>query len=126
MDKAITNEHLKELLSRKLGLLRASTGQTIEDTAFDLGMDFSEYYRLLKGIRLPHLRTLLRISKKYGVTLDWWFEELPAALPQDTSKIENIDIFELVSSYNKLRPQAKEVVLEMLKSLAKNHKTKET
>ena len=86
MDKEITNEELKELISQKLALLRQNSRQTVEATAFDLGMDYSEYYRLLRGERLPHLRTLLRINKKYGISMDWWFNKLEGKPPGKLNK----------------------------------------
>jgi transcriptional regulator with XRE-family HTH domain len=118
MDKEITNEELKKLLSGKLALLRQNSGQTVEATAFDLGMDYSEYYRLLRGDRLPHLRTLLRINKKYGLNMDWWFnarEKLPPVkLTKRTTE------YELLSNYNKLNLHTRKFILGMLKCLAKD------
>jgi transcriptional regulator with XRE-family HTH domain len=120
ISKEITNAELKKLLSQKLALLRANSRQTIEATAIDLDMNFSEYYRLLKGDRLPHLRTLLRINKKYGLSMDWWFRELEEKAPAKIGqKAEDLT---LLGNYHKLDEQARQVVLDMLKNLAKNRK----
>jgi transcriptional regulator with XRE-family HTH domain len=118
MDKEITNDALKELLSQKLALLRQNSKQTVEATAFDLGMDYSEYYRLLRGERLPHLRTLLRINKKYGISMDWWFNKLEGKPPIKLNKraVE----FELLNNYNKLNVHTRKVIFAMLKSLARD------
>ncbi|MDR1997637.1 MAG: helix-turn-helix domain-containing protein [Candidatus Margulisbacteria bacterium] len=119
MDKEITNEDLKKLLSKKLELLRKDSGQTLEATADSLDMDLSEYFRLLKGQRLPHLRNLLRLNKKYGVSLDWWFnelEEIPANPEQTRNKNTAAQIASLLQ---KLEPGLQEAVLAMLKTFVK-------
>jgi transcriptional regulator with XRE-family HTH domain len=122
-EKELTNEQLKKLLSKKLALLRQKNKQTIEATALDLGMNFSEYYRLLKGDRLPHLLTLLKINRKYDLNMDWWFSEL-----KNKTAAQNIhkkaEDFLLLSNYHKLDEQARQVVLDMLKNLAKNRQPK--
>jgi transcriptional regulator with XRE-family HTH domain len=118
MSQEITNAELKELLSKKLALLRQNSGQTVEATAFDLDMDYSEYYRLLRGERLPHLRTLLRINKKYGINMDWWFSKLEGKPPVKLNK--RTTEFELLNNYNKLNVRTRKVIFDMLKSLVRD------
>jgi transcriptional regulator with XRE-family HTH domain len=121
-NKNISNESLKKLLGRKLEQLRQNSNQTIEATALDLGLNFSEYYRLLKGKRLPHLRTLLNINTKYGISMDWWFSDLEIKMPSKIS--QKAEELLLLSNYHKLDTMAKEVVQDMLKNLAKNRRKK--
>ena len=115
-----SDSDLKKLLSQKLVMLRKASGQTMEAEADSLDLYKSEYFRFLSGARLPHLRTLLHISKKYGVTLDWWFRELET-LPQDRETIRQ-KTFELrsLSIIRKFPARARGAVLAMLESLAKN------
>jgi transcriptional regulator with XRE-family HTH domain len=122
MNTEMTNADLKKLLSRKLALLRQNRKESIEATALDLGMDYSEYHRLLRGDRLPHLLTLLRINRKYGINMDWWFNEL-TGLPK-TKAPRDKAASELVRSYSQLDVPTKKVLLKMVKTLAlaKNRK----
>jgi transcriptional regulator with XRE-family HTH domain len=124
MDKELTNAELKKLLSKKLETLRKHSGQTIEATADSLDMAVSEYFRFLKGQRLPHLLTLLRLSKKYGVTLDWWFNELDA-LPAGNKAAFRRKTFELrtLSLLKKFSPATQNAALDVLAALAKNFST---
>jgi transcriptional regulator with XRE-family HTH domain len=120
MDNKITNENLKRMLSQKLAMLREKSGQTMEAAAYDLDMNVSDYFRLLKGQRLPHLLNLLRLSKKYGVSLDWWFRELQE-IPRSAAQSQR-DSFEaqallvLKKLDSKLQPSA----LSLLKASVKN------
>ncbi|MDR1997086.1 MAG: helix-turn-helix domain-containing protein [Candidatus Margulisbacteria bacterium] len=119
MDNEISDDDLKKLFSEKLSLLRKNSGHTMEAIADSLDLDKSEYFRFLKGLRLPHLRTLLRISRKYGVTLDWWFKELDD-LPRDKNSMRQ-KTFELqaLSALRKFRPEKRPGVLAALKILAR-------
>jgi len=119
-NKELTNADLKQLLSKKLAFLRQNSRQTIENTALDLGMNFSEYYRLLKGDRLPHLLTLLKINRKYDLSMDWWFRDFPKDSPEKIRR--KAEDFLLLSNYHKLDNPAKAVVQDMLKNLAKNRR----
>ena len=120
MANEFTDKDLKTLLSRKLALLRKETRETMEETADSLGIYKSEYFRFLTGARLPHIRTLLRISKKYGVTLDWWFAELES-LPGNKAELRQ-KIFELraLSLLKKFPQAARNAALDVLKALVKN------
>ncbi|MDR1997437.1 MAG: helix-turn-helix transcriptional regulator [Candidatus Margulisbacteria bacterium] len=125
MDEKITSENLKKLLSSKLELLRKNSAQTIEAAADSLDIDLSEYYRILKGRRLPQLPTLLRINQKYGISMDWWFSELDDMedKPQGTGKITGIRQkaieLELLSTFHKLDVNLQKTVLETLKTFTK-------
>jgi transcriptional regulator with XRE-family HTH domain len=123
MDRELTNADLKSLISRKLTKLSADSKQTIEESGRDLGMDYSEYYRLLKGIRLPHLLTLLKINQKYGVSMDWWFNDMETDNKKNTAKIAE---FELVNNFKKLDEQAQNFISEILRSLVRNRKQEKT
>ncbi|MDR1997372.1 MAG: helix-turn-helix domain-containing protein [Candidatus Margulisbacteria bacterium] len=122
----ITNEQLKKLLSYKLVMLREQSGQTVEATAASLDMDLSEYYRLLRGSNLPHLRTLLRISQKYNVTLDWWFDGLNTVSPQVARNVERLRRKsleeQLLSFLRALDTKLQEAVLDLARSLARKTK----
>ncbi|MDR1452865.1 MAG: helix-turn-helix transcriptional regulator [Candidatus Margulisbacteria bacterium] len=119
----ITNERLKRLLSRKLALLRKKSGQTIEATADSLDMDPSEYYRMLCGKNLPHLLTLLRFSRKYGVTLDWWFdgvEMVPPMAQRQMLRLQSKNLEgQIVLLLRRLDVRFQEVLLDTAKSLVR-------
>jgi transcriptional regulator with XRE-family HTH domain len=125
--EVLSNEQLKKLLSRKLSLLRKKSGKTIEATADSLDMDFSEYYRMLRGKNLPQLRTLLRFSKRYGVTLDWWFKELRKIPPEISENIKrlhrkNIES-KVLNALRQLDTRHQEVVLDTVQSLIRRTKS---
>ena len=122
MAKAISDDELKLLISKKLRQLRAQSQKTIEETANDLDLDITQYMRLLKGVRLPHLATLVNINKLYGLNMDWWFTEM-LDNKKDKNKITNRHLeFELLSSFRKLSLSQKELLLGMINNLPKNQK----
>jgi transcriptional regulator with XRE-family HTH domain len=120
MNKEITSETLKKLLSRKLTLLREKSGETMEETAFDLGLDTSDYFKFLKGKRLPHLLTLIRLGQKYGVNLSWWFSELNET-PQSKAQLKNSSLeLRVARIIGKLDNRLQKAALSMLKASVKN------
>jgi transcriptional regulator with XRE-family HTH domain len=122
MHKLITDKDLKSLISKKLILLRQKSRKTLEEIASDLNLDYVQYCRLLKGLRLPHLVTLANISRFYNVNIDWWFQELTA---QDKARANHKSIeFELMSNFRKLDMRAKEMVTAMLGNLTQKKKIK--
>jgi transcriptional regulator with XRE-family HTH domain len=114
-----TNEVLKKLISEKLDFLRKNSGETNEAAADSLDIDLSEFYRILKGHRLPHLSTLLRINQKYGVSMDWWFSELDGTAQTPVrQKAFELQISSLVK---KLDAKTQAAVLAMLKILVQKN-----
>jgi transcriptional regulator with XRE-family HTH domain len=117
-----TSADLKRIISRKLELLRQQSGQTIDNSAYELNMDRSEFFRILKGQRLPMLTSMVRISKKYGVNLDWWFEDTDK-IPERNNKAKYNPLeYQLLRTFNRLSGAAQKVVLATVKTLTKNLK----
>ncbi|MDR1323556.1 MAG: helix-turn-helix domain-containing protein [Candidatus Margulisbacteria bacterium] len=119
MTSEINSEILKKLISEKMEFLRKNSGETNEVAADSLDIDLSEFYRILKGHRLPHLKTLLRISKKYGVSLDWWFSELDETTLDRTAIRQRAFESQIASRIKKLDVRTQKAVLAMLKILVK-------
>jgi len=119
MPEEITNDHLKKLFSQKLALLRKVSKQTMEATADSLDMDVSEYYMLLSGKRLPHIKTLFRINEKYGVTMDWWFKEIREKAKTKTDTHAEAIQSELLGNLHKLDKRDKETLLNISRVLVK-------
>ena len=120
MTNELSAEILKKTLGEKLSLLRQESGETIEEAAFGLGLDASDYFKFLKGKRLPHLLTLMRISQKYGVELNWWFNEsdkISKSKTQIKNKMLEIQMARIIS---KLDPRMQKAALAMLKASVKN------
>jgi transcriptional regulator with XRE-family HTH domain len=114
-----TNADLKKIVSRKLELLRQQSAQTIDSAAYELDMDRSEFFRILKGKRLPMLRSMFRISRKYGVSMDWWFEDVDR-LPQKPAKDPLKS--QLLRAFKKLDTKSQNNIVIMLKALAKSQR----
>ncbi|GBR73333.1 hypothetical protein NO1_0734 [Candidatus Termititenax aidoneus] len=116
-------KNLKNTVSKKLALLLKNSGKTLEATAYDLDMPLSQYYRLLKGQCLPLLPTFLHISKIYGLSLDWWFEE--RGLPQkQAAPAKNSTEYQIFKILNGLTAGDQKIILATLKTLAKRLKIK--
>jgi transcriptional regulator with XRE-family HTH domain len=120
MNQEITSATLKKLLSQKLTLLREKSGETIEETAFDLGLDTSDYFKFLKGQRLPHLLTLIRFGQKYGVSLGWWFTELDKDhLDKTQTKNSSLEL-RIARIIGRLDERLQKAALAMLKASVKS------
>ena len=120
MSVDFTSEDIKQIISRKLELLRQQGGQTIDGAAAELNMDRSEFFRILKGQRLPMLTSMVRISKKYGVSLDWWFEDTDK-IPERLNRARySPREYQLLKIFKKLNDRAQNTVLATLKTLARN------
>ncbi|MDR1323543.1 MAG: helix-turn-helix domain-containing protein [Candidatus Margulisbacteria bacterium] len=120
MPQEITAETLKKTFGEKLTLLRKESEETIEEAAFDLGLDPGDYFKFLKGKRLPHILTLMRISQKYSVSLDWWFGELKN-VPKNKAQIRQYSLENQVSRIvHNLDNRLQKAALSMLKASVKN------
>ena len=111
-------KHLKEITSRKLALLLKNSGKTLEATAYDLNIPLSQYYRLLKGQCLPLLPTFLNISRVYGVSLDWWFQN--SKPPKTVKTHKNLLEYKLLKAFKKLDAKSQKSAVGILNALAKN------
>jgi transcriptional regulator with XRE-family HTH domain len=120
MTQEITADILKKTFGEKLTLLRTESGETIEEAAFDLGLDPGDYFKFLKGKRLPHILTLMRISQKYEVSLDWWFGGLKN-VPKNKAQIRRCRLENQVSRIiHNLDDRLQKAALSMLKASVKN------
>jgi transcriptional regulator with XRE-family HTH domain len=112
---------LKETISQKLTFLLKKSGKTLNTTANDLQMPLSQYYRLLKGQRLPLLPTFVHISRTYGRSLDWWFEDIKS-LPKQIEAAKNPIEYQLFKTLKNLDARGQKIALSLLKTLAKSLK----
>jgi transcriptional regulator with XRE-family HTH domain len=110
---------LKEVISQKLTFLLKKSGKTLNTTANDLHMPLSQYYRLLKGQRLPLLPTFVQISKAYGRSLDWWFEDI---LPEQIEAAKNPTEDQLFRTLKSFDARGQKIALALLRTLAKSLK----
>ncbi|GBR75953.1 helix-turn-helix XRE-family transcriptional regulators [Candidatus Termititenax persephonae] len=114
----VTDDYLKQAISRKLEQLRHKSQKTLEAAASYLDMDYAQYYRMIKGRNLPHLTTLLKLSNAYGVGLAWWFNDLPSLSVKEKKDIhKNIQEMELLERFRKLKTRAKGLVLKIMEDI---------
>jgi transcriptional regulator with XRE-family HTH domain len=119
MSLYLSDENLKQVISKKLEMLRKQSGLTMERTAHDLEMDTSEYFRILKGQRVPLLRSMLRFSRKYGVSMDWWFKDIE--LPQKSIEpVKNPVEYQIFKILKGLDAKKQKIALTTLKALTKS------
>jgi transcriptional regulator with XRE-family HTH domain len=122
-DKHITDRDLKDLLSRKLNLLRKKSGKTLEETCAFLNLDYTQYHKLCHGVHFPHILTLLNINKAYGLDMNWWFSELDNLPSKREEKIKNnVNEANIINNYRKLDSKTKNVIVNLLKNLVKEQK----
>jgi len=96
--------------------LRKNNGSTLEESAYFLQLDYAQYYRILHGQTLPQLDTFIKISRAYGLDLNWWFKDTPKILsPPPVGREE----FAVLTAYQKLDNRGKTFVRKMLKNLVK-------
>ena len=117
MTEEITPDIIKKTISRKLEFLRKHSGETNEAAADSLNIDLSEFYRILKGHRMPKLSTFLRINQKYEMKLDWWFNDLVEALPDKNKFRQRAFELQIAGLVKKLDAKTQRAVLAMLKVL---------
>jgi transcriptional regulator with XRE-family HTH domain len=115
----MTPDNIKKTISRKLEFLRKHSGETNEVAADTLDIDLSEFYRILKGHRMPKLSTFLRINQKYGMKLDWWFGDLADAPLDKNNFRQRAFELQILNLTKKLDAQTQKAVLAMLKILVK-------
>jgi transcriptional regulator with XRE-family HTH domain len=110
----VNDAELKALFSKKLQLLRRHSRKTIEETADFLDLEYAQYYRLLKGYRLPHLVTLFNISRAYGLDLNWWFKELSETERKNVLLKESAAEAKLLRGFSRLDKKAKNFAQKIL------------
>ena len=115
-------KNLKKAISAKLAYLLKNSGRTLEATAYSLDMHLSQYYKLLKGERLPSMPTLMRINKLYDINMDWWFKDIKEVPSPRHRELKNPLEFQLVNTFKKLNPHAQKTVLATVKTLARRLK----
>jgi transcriptional regulator with XRE-family HTH domain len=120
MDRFVSGDDLKLIVSKKLQQLREKSQKTLEETARELNLDVTQYIRLLRGVRLPRLDTMININKVYGLSLDWWFSEVYGKPAKDEAIVDKSLEVELVENFKGLNTVCKEVVLSMITNLNKN------
>lgn len=85
MEKASLNTEFPEfdLIAKRLRELRKSKGYAnYEHIAFDLGMSRSQYWKLESGSNFE-LKTLIKVCRLLGVTLEEFFEGIRVPSSKD-------------------------------------------
>jgi transcriptional regulator with XRE-family HTH domain len=119
-EKDVTDKELKHLISQKLKQLRKKSGKTLEETAQDLDLDYSIFYNLYNGRRLPRLTTLVKLSRRYGLPVEYWFKDLARMPPKNTTWVERRAVeFNLLKNFNRLDKQTRKVMSRILQKLGK-------
>lgn len=79
------SEELKAIAKRLKDLRKRKGYKNYEHIAFDLGMSRSAYWRLESGANFE-LKTLIKICKLLGVTLEDFFEGINLPMPDQSPK----------------------------------------
>ena len=115
MEKTSLPEALKFVISRKLRQLSQNSRNTLKETALFLHLDYAQYYRILHGQTMPQLDTFIKITRAYGLDLDWWFKDIPEIMVRPKTSREELKI---LGAYKRLDERSKTFVRKMLKNLA--------
>ncbi|MDR1323349.1 MAG: helix-turn-helix domain-containing protein [Candidatus Margulisbacteria bacterium] len=123
MDKANLEKELKTLISNKLKQIRKQSGNTLEQMAEEIGIEYTNFWNLYSGANLPRLTTLFQLSKTYNFPIGYWFEGLEKLTAKEKAVArEKTKLTDLLNVYQKLDENTQDVVLNLLKSHA--HKRK--
>ncbi|MDR1453000.1 MAG: helix-turn-helix domain-containing protein [Candidatus Margulisbacteria bacterium] len=123
MDKSNLEKELKILISSKLKQIRKQSGNTIEQMAEEIGIEYTNFWNLYSGVNLPRLSTLFQLSKTYNFPIGYWFEGLEKlTVKEKAAARQKTKLANLLNVYQKLDENTQDVVLNILKSHARRRK----
>jgi transcriptional regulator with XRE-family HTH domain len=123
MDKSNLEKELKILISSKLKQIRKQSGNTIEQMAEEIGIEYTNFWNLYSGVNLPRLTTLFQMSKTYDFPINYWFEGLEKLTAEEKSAArKKTKLANMLNVYQRLDENTQDVVLKILKSHANRRK----
>jgi transcriptional regulator with XRE-family HTH domain len=121
MEKAEIEKKLKASVCGKLKQIKEKNGYSLEEMAYEIGLDYASFYSIYKGKTLPRMVTLFQISETYGVPLEFWFKDAgkSAGKEKTARRRERTDLARL---FDRLDGKTQKAVLKLLRRYLRKQK----
>ncbi|MDR1322823.1 MAG: helix-turn-helix transcriptional regulator [Candidatus Margulisbacteria bacterium] len=121
MEKVEIEKKLKNLVCAKLKQIKEKNDSSLEEMAYEIGLDYASFYSIYKGKTLPRMVTLFQISETYGIPLAFWFRDAErlAVRKKAAQRRKQSTIIRL---YDRLGADAQKAVLKILRHYLRKQK----
>ncbi|GBR75600.1 putative transcriptional regulators [Candidatus Termititenax persephonae] len=121
MEKSEIEKRLKTLMCGKLKQIKEKNGYSLEEMAYEIGLDYASFYSIYKGRTLPRMVTLFQISETYGIPLEAWFRDVEKLAVRERA-VRRREFSELARVFNRLDIKAQKATLKILRHYLRKQK----
>ncbi|MDR1323131.1 MAG: helix-turn-helix domain-containing protein [Candidatus Margulisbacteria bacterium] len=113
---------LRRSISAKIVNLMQALNLSIEEAALNAGLEYSNFYYIMKGRNTPRLDTLLKIAQSLNVPPEYFFKDIKVwnNRRRDNLLQKHTLLNKIIKEANKLEKPAQTFFLKVLKIY--NHK----
>ncbi|MDR1452512.1 MAG: helix-turn-helix domain-containing protein [Candidatus Margulisbacteria bacterium] len=108
---------LRRSISAKIVNLLQTLNLSIEEAALNAGLEYSNFYYVMKGKNTPRLDTLLKIARSLNVPPEYFFKDVKVRTNsrRDSLLQKNTLLNKIIKETNKLEKPAQTFFLKVLK-----------
>ena len=108
---------LRQSISAKIVDLMQALNLSIEEAALNAGLEYSNFYYVMKGKNTPRLDTLLKIARSLNVPPEYFFKDIQVRnnRRRDNLLQKNTLLNKIIKEAGKLEKSAQTFFLKVLK-----------
>ncbi|MDR1453851.1 MAG: helix-turn-helix domain-containing protein [Candidatus Margulisbacteria bacterium] len=103
---------LRQLIATRIRDLMRRQGLTTETAALNMGLEYSNFYYIVRGKKTPRLETLLKIADGLNVRPEYFLNDLPKQ--NSAAKVSSLK-FNILKEIDKLKLPEQAFLLNVLK-----------
>ena len=109
---------LRQSISAKIVNLMQKLNLSIEEAALNAGLEYSNFYYVMKGKNTPRLDTLLKIARSLNVPPEYFFKDIKVRnnRRRDNLLQKNTLLNKIIKEAGKLEKSAQTFFLKVLKT----------
>jgi transcriptional regulator with XRE-family HTH domain len=103
---------LRQSISAKIRGLMRQQGLTTETAALNMGLEYSNFYYIVRGKKTPRLETLIKIASGFNVRPEYFLNDF--SQPNSAAKVSSLK-FNILKEIDKLKLPEQAFLLNVLK-----------
>ncbi|MDR2431408.1 MAG: helix-turn-helix domain-containing protein [Candidatus Margulisbacteria bacterium] len=106
---------LRQVLAGRINRLLKLRGLSIEKASIEAELEYSNFYYITKGKKMPRVDTLLKIARGLNVPPEYFLRDMPLKIGRQPKPKDNLLLNKILGELNRLDQSAKTFLLKTLK-----------
>lgn len=109
------NDDLRQVLATKINNLLKVRGLNIEEASVESELEYSNFYYICKGKKMPRVDTLLKIAKGLNVPPEYFLRDMQIRLTKQRKNKGDLLLNKIIREIDKLNSSDRDFLFKTLK-----------